>query len=94
MPWIVYMLHCADNTLYTGITTDMERRLAMHSNGTGAKYTRGRTPLKLIYTEAHETQSQALKRERNIKALSRSQKLQLIPPKPVKLKTPRKIPAN
>lgn len=78
MLWTVYMLECADRTLYTGITNNIERRMKMHENGTGAKYTRGRTPLKLSYTESHESKSAALKRERTIKSLSRQQKLMLI----------------
>lgn len=78
MPWTVYILECFDKTLYTGITTDMERRLIKHSSGTGAKYTRGRDPYKLIYTELHSTRSQALKREARIKSLSREHKLKLI----------------
>ena len=77
MPWIVYILQCADRTLYTGITTDMEKRLAKHSEGTGAKYTRGRAPYKVIYTELHPTRSLASKREIEIKSLNREQKLKL-----------------
>ena len=75
--WIVYILECADNTLYTGITNDMENRLAKHAKGTGAKYTRGRAPFKIIYTEHHRTKGRALKREAEIKSLSRKQKLKL-----------------
>ena len=77
MLWIVYILECADNTLYTGITNDMENRLAKHAKGTGAKYTRGRAPFKIIYTEHHRTKGRALKREAEIKSLSRKQKLKL-----------------
>ena len=75
--WTVYILECADGSLYTGITTDMERRLAMHVNGTGAKYTRGRWPFKVRYTQSHDNKSSALKREAEIKALSREQKKSL-----------------
>ena len=77
MPWIVYILECADKTLYTGITKDMERRLAKHTEGTGAKYTRGRDPYVVIYTELHRTKGSALKREAQIKSLRRTQKLKL-----------------
>jgi putative endonuclease len=77
MTWTVYILRCADDTLYTGITNDLEHRLAMHESGKGAKYLRGRTPFTLSYTEGHETKSDALKRELQIKGLSRSQKLGL-----------------
>ena len=71
MAWYVYILRCGDGTLYTGITDDVERRLAAHRSGKGAKYTRGRGPLEL------EDKSTALKREAQIKKLSRSQKLAL-----------------
>lgn len=77
MPWTVYILRCGDGTLYTGVTNDMSRRLAAHENGTGAKYTRGRGPLALIYSEQHRTRSRAQKREAAIKALSREQKIAL-----------------
>lgn len=82
MPWTVYILECADKTLYTGITTDMARRLAKHANGTGAKYTRGRDPYKVVYTEIRRTKGRALKREAEIKSLSREQKLKLAVKKP------------
>lgn len=70
-------MECADKTLYTGITNDIQARFEKHSKGTGAKYTRGRSPLKLAYTELHRTKSRALKREIEIKSLDRSQKLKL-----------------
>ncbi len=76
-PWTVYILRCADDTLYTGITNDLAHRLAMHESGKGAKYLRGRTPLTLTYTEGHPTKSDALKRELQIKGLSRIEKLEL-----------------
>jgi len=76
--WAVYILQCADGTLYTGITNDVTRRFQEHQNGTGAKYTRGRGPLKLLYTEELATRSVALKREAAIKAMSRTDKLALI----------------
>ena len=77
MAWYVYILRCGDGTLYTGITDDVERRLAAHRSGKGAKYTRGRGPLELVHTEELEDKSTALKREAQIKKLSRSQKLAL-----------------
>lgn len=73
--WIVYILRCADMTLYTGITTDLDTRLVKHINGTGAKYTRGRGPYEVIFTEKFPTKSAALKRELQIKKLSRNEKL-------------------
>ena len=76
--WYLYILHCGDGTLYTGITTDVEKRLAQHKRGKGAKYTRGRTPLELVYREECGTHSQALKREYAVKALNRQRKLELI----------------
>lgn len=76
--WTVYMLRCADGTLYTGITNDLEARLAKHLAGTGAKYTRGRGPFTVLLTEPHGSQSDALKRERQIKSLSKAQKLNLL----------------
>ncbi len=78
MGWYVYILECVDTTYYTGITTDIERRIAEHTAGTGAKYTKGRGPLKLIYQEEHVDRSSASKREIEIKALSKAQKLVLI----------------
>lgn len=74
----VYMLHCSDDTYYTGITTDLKRRLEQHNAGTGAKYTRGRGPLKLVYKEKGLTKSEALKRELAIKKLSRKEKINLL----------------
>ena len=76
--WFVYLLLCCDQTLYCGITDDVQRRLEMHRSGKGAKYTRGRGPLELVYTEKCETYSSALKREYAIKQLPRSEKLKLI----------------
>ena len=76
--WFVYILQCADETLYTGITNDLDRRMDEHESGIGAKYTRGRAPLKLLYTEACPTRSQALKREAEIKSLDRATKLKLV----------------
>ena len=76
--WYLYMLRCKDGSLYTGITTDVEKRLEIHRSGKGAKYTRGRTPLELVYREVCEDHSHALKRELEIKALTKEQKLALI----------------
>ena len=72
--WNVYILRCGDGTLYTGIAVDVQQRLQMHKDGKGAKYTRGRGPLELIYTESCGSHSDALKRELAIKALTRSEK--------------------
>lgn len=76
--WYLYILRCKDNTLYTGITTDVEKRLEAHRAGKGAKYTRGRGPLELVYTEECGDHSAALRREIEVKALSREEKLRLI----------------
>jgi putative endonuclease len=78
MSWFVYMLRCADGSLYTGVATDMERRLAEHNAGKGAKYTRGRTPVSLVYQERCVDRSQAVKRELIIKGMTRAQKLRLL----------------
>lgn len=78
--WSVYILRCADNSLYTGVTTDIKRRLDQH-NGivkNGAKYTRQRQPVALVYQEASNSRSDACKRESAIKCLSKTQKEQLI----------------
>lgn len=77
MTWIVYILECADKTLYTGITNDLPRRLAMHEKGTGAKYLRGRTPFILRHHETYPDRATASRREAAIKALSRPEKLAL-----------------
>ncbi|MBE6876443.1 MAG: GIY-YIG nuclease family protein [Ruminococcus sp.] len=74
----VYILECADGTLYTGWTTCPEKRVRAHNSGKGAKYTRSRRPVKLIYTEEYDSKSDALRREYEIKQLSRAQKLLLI----------------
>ena len=76
--WYLYILRCKDDTLYTGITTDVEKRLEAHCSGRGAKYTRGRAPLELVYRETCGCHSDALKREHQIKALSREDKQKLI----------------
>lgn len=76
--WYLYILRCRDGSLYTGITTDVEKRLETHRAGKGAKYTRGRGPLVLVYREECGTHSEALKRELEIKALPRERKQKLI----------------
>ena len=76
--WYVYLLECGDHTLYCGITDDVIRRLEVHRSGKGAKYTRGRGPLNVVYTEECENYSDALKREYAIKQLPRSEKMKLI----------------
>jgi len=73
--WTVYLLRCGDGTLYCGIALDVEARLAAHRAGKGAKYTRGRGPLELVWQEACPGKSEALRREREIKALSRDTKI-------------------
>ena len=76
--WYVYILECGDGTFYTGITDDVQRRLEVHQSGKGAKYTRGRGPLTLRYQEECESHSHALRREVQIKRLTRQKKLELI----------------
>lgn len=75
MTWYVYILKCSDSTLYTGVTTDIERRFREHKEGkTGAKYTRGRFPLEVVYTETCASRSEAQKREAVIKKLTKKEK--------------------
>lgn len=74
----VYILKCSDNTYYTGYTNDVTRRIKLHNEGKGAKYTRGRTPVQLVYEEMYETKTEALKREYEIKQLRRTEKERLI----------------
>ena len=78
LSWVVYMLRCGDQTLYTGITDDVPKRLAAHRAGKGAKYTRGRGPLEVVYQEELPDKSAALKREYAIKRLRREEKEQLL----------------
>ncbi|MDD7115013.1 MAG: GIY-YIG nuclease family protein [Lachnospiraceae bacterium] len=73
-----YIVECRDKTLYTGWTTDLEKRIRTHNEGTGAKYTKSRAPVRLVYYEQYETKQEALKREYAIKQLSRKEKLALI----------------
>jgi predicted GIY-YIG superfamily endonuclease len=77
-PWVVYLLRCGDGTLYCGIATDVEARLTAHGCGKGAKYTKGRGPLALIHSEDCPDKSSALRRERQIKRMSRAVKLALV----------------
>lgn len=78
MDWTVYILHCADGSLYCGVTNDLDRRLAQHNAGKGAKYTMRRGPVTVAYTENAPNRSAAQKREAAIKKLTRPQKLSLI----------------
>jgi putative endonuclease len=77
-PWYLYILKCGDRTLYTGVTTDVERRLAMHRKGTASKYTRSRLPVRLVHREACEDRADALRKEHAVKKLSRSEKEEYI----------------
>lgn len=74
----VYILRCGDNTLYTGWTNDLEKRLKAHSQGKGAKYTKGRGPLSLVYYECFASREEAMRREYAIKQMSRDEKRKLI----------------
>jgi putative endonuclease len=74
----VYVLECADGTFYTGYTTDVERRVSEHDAGDGAKYTRGRTPVELVYTEEFASRSAAMSREYELKQLSRAEKERVV----------------
>lgn len=78
--WSVYLLRCAGGTLYTGITNDLERRLQAHREGRGARYTRGRLPLELVYREDAPSRGAATRREQEIKRLTRRDKLALVGP--------------
>ena len=78
MHWLVYMLECSDNSIYTGITNNLENRLKKHQSGDGAKYLRGRLPIKLIYKELFINRSEATKREISIKKMSKKEKQILI----------------
>ncbi|MHB1399922.1 MAG: GIY-YIG nuclease family protein [Trichloromonadaceae bacterium] len=78
MNWQVYIILCSDGSLYTGITTDVERRFAQHLAGTGAKYVRGRAPLRLVYQEDGHDRSSASRREVEIKGLRAQEKRRLI----------------
>jgi putative endonuclease len=77
-PWFVYIVRCKDTSLYTGITRDVSERIRTHNLGQGCHYTRGRHPVKLLYSEQHDSRSSATKREIEIKKFSRSEKLKLV----------------
>ena len=76
--WFLYILKCRDNTFYTGITTDLDRRLDQHNNGTASRYTRSRKPVKRVHQETCADRSEALKREYAVKQLSREEKELLV----------------
>lgn len=78
MNWTVYILVCADGSLYTGITNDLNRRITEHETGKGARYTNGRAPFRLVYQELHTNRSDATKREAAIKKMARARKQALI----------------
>src|SRR3954469_5380128 len=78
MPWVVYVVRCRDGSLYTGISNDVEARVAVHNQGRGARYTRSRRPVTLVYLERRRSRSTALQREASIKALSRAEKWGLV----------------
>lgn len=78
MTWTVYILRCADNTYYIGCTNDLVKRLATHNAGTGAKYTRSRTPVTVVYSESADSRSTAQAREYALKQLSRAEKEKMI----------------
>ena len=77
MSWVCYLLRCADDTLYCGITNNLDARIQAHNAGEGAKYTRGRTPVRLVHVEPCTDKSAALKRELKIKQLTRAKKIAL-----------------
>ena len=76
--WYVYIVRCSDDTLYTGVSTDISRRVSTHNSGRGAKYTRSRRPVSIVYAGPEMTQSAALREERRRKSLSRKKKLMII----------------
>ena len=78
MKWFVYMLRCKDNSIYTGITNDLKKRIETHLSGNGSKYLRGKLPLKLVYKESFQDRSTASKREIEIKKLNKKEKELLI----------------
>jgi putative endonuclease len=86
MNWQVYIILCSDESLYTGITTDMDRRLRQHGEGRGAKYFRGRRPEKVVYLETDHTRSSAAGREAEIKALTHVGKWRLVSAGPCGIK--------
>ncbi len=89
-PWVLYILKCSDGTLYTGIAKDLQKRFQAHSSGKGAKYTRTRRPLEIMYQENCKSRTQALVREYAVKSLSRKKKETLIISGPVPIKRRKK----
>jgi putative endonuclease len=88
-PYFVYIVRCSDGTLYTGITTDLERRIDEHNHSPkGAKYTRARRPVELVYSEACEDKSGAAQREYAIKRMTRAQKMELLSKSQIDIKRP------
>ena len=76
--WVLYIIECRDSSLYTGITTDIQKRLQSHNEGKASKYTRIRRPVKIVYTEDFATESSARRREAKVKSFSREEKLKLV----------------
>jgi len=74
----VYIVRCSDNTYYTGYTNNLKRRINMHNNGEGAKYTKGRRPVELIYAKEYDSKSKAMQKEYQIKQMPREKKIKLI----------------
>jgi predicted GIY-YIG superfamily endonuclease len=89
--WFVYMVRCADGSLYTGIAKDVARRCQQHNAGTASRYTRSRLPVELVFQEARPSQSSALKREATIKAMNRGEKLKMAQPRSKPAKAVRHI---
>lgn len=83
-PWTVYIVRCSDSTLYTGITNNLKKRLAEHNSGSGARYTRSRRPVCLVYREGLPNRAAASRREHQLKKLSRAEKIQIITPETAK----------
>ncbi|MBP3626118.1 MAG: GIY-YIG nuclease family protein [Peptococcaceae bacterium] len=77
--YFTYMVLCSDNTLYTGYTDNLKRRMEAHNSGKGAKYTKARLPVELVYWEKHATKQKAMQKEYAIKQLTRAQKMKLLP---------------
>lgn len=77
--YFTYMVLCSDNSLYTGYTDNLKQRMAAHNSGKGAKYTKARLPVELVYWEKHSTKQKAMQREYAIKQFTRAQKLKLLP---------------
>ena len=76
--WFVYLIQCRDNSIYTGITNDLEKRFKHHKEGKGGRYTRNHKPIKILYSEQFETKSDALKREIQIKGWRKEKKINLV----------------